>query len=179
MKFKEYSQLKEIIGTVAMWISPRGEILAKQNTNHIAMVIENPQKFGLTKEYVEEKYKEYGEPLGVEGKAREEIIRELVKNGWIRIRRYTNKFWSITINKLTKKVKDYLFDWAQKTLTGIAGFKEADKYMPVNIVALGGSSVPRNITIQGVANDVLFESNEKFDFGNILTEVESIDEFSE
>lgn len=178
MKFKEYTQIKEIVNTVAIWISPKGELVADFNSNHIKMVISNPQKFGLTMEYIEDKHEKYNEPVGIEGKAREEIIRELVKKGWIRIRRYPNKFWSVTVQKMNKKVKDFLYDWSQKVLSGVAGFKEKDKFMPVNIVLLGGGKVDKFITVQDVANDALFEGIEKFDYDNVLLEKKSVDDFS-
>ena len=56
--------------------------------NHINVVITNPERFGMTREQIGEVYQRYGEPLGLEGRAREEIVRALISIGWIRIRDY-------------------------------------------------------------------------------------------
>ena len=71
----------------AYWISPEGEILPV-GTSHVREVIGNPGRFGITREQIEEAYKKYREPLGLEGRAREEIIRTIINKGWIRIRDY-------------------------------------------------------------------------------------------
>jgi hypothetical protein len=69
----------------AYWISPKGEIIYVK-TNHIAEVIENPEKFGFTIEFIEYVYKHYNEKIGTEGKAREQLMIALFNQGWIRIR---------------------------------------------------------------------------------------------
>lgn len=172
MRYNKY--IKEVSNTIAFWISRKGEVVPV-TTNHIATVIENPSKFGVTTEYIEDLYAKYGESMGQEGKAREEIIVKLIKDGWIRVRRYRNQGWSINIPKMTKKVKDILFDFANKIITkGIGGVKEVDKYMPVNVQGFL-DKYNRNVTIGDIANDVLFEENETFDDSNAIVIVESID----
>jgi hypothetical protein len=54
------------------------------------MVIQNPEKFGLTFDYIKQRFDEYGEKMGQEGKAREEIIMSLLEQGFVRIRKYGN-----------------------------------------------------------------------------------------
>jgi hypothetical protein len=71
----------------AFWISPEGAILPVP-LSHIASVIRAPEVFGLTREYLEDAYRKHKEPLGLEGKARGEIIAGLICKGWIRIREY-------------------------------------------------------------------------------------------
>lgn len=88
----------------AYWISPKNEVI-NVPTVHIDTVITNPETFGLTKEGIQKIYDSYGEPLGSEGKAREEIILDLVRKGWIRIRQYRNQGWSVNVGKLSKKLK--------------------------------------------------------------------------
>ena len=67
---------------------------------------------------------------------------------------------------MTKKVKDILFDWAYKLLgVGIKGVKENDKYIPVNIQGLK-DHFNKNMTIQDLADDALYESGESFDVKN-------------
>ena len=151
----------------AYWISPKGEIINVAQ-NHIATVIENPETFDLTFEKIKEVYDSYGEPIGLEGKAREEIMLELIRNGWIRIRRYANKFWSINTPRLSKKVKDNIFDWASRiTENGIFGYKEKDIFMPVKIdTSLG--EVVKDMTVKDILSSALYESYEKFEEINEL-----------
>ncbi len=164
--------------TLAYWISNLGEVV-EVGTNHINMVIKNPKKFGYTTDQIKDVYDKYDERMGQEGKAREEIILNLVNHGWIRVRRYNNKGYSVNINKMTKKVKDILFDWADKLLnTGIKGMKEKDKYIPVNIQGFK-DHFNKNVTIQDIANDILYETGETFDKSNgilILESVENLDD---
>lgn len=175
MKYKSYLQEAN---SQAYWISPYGQVV-EVGTNHINLIIANPKKFGYTKEKIKEVYDKYGEPLGVEGKAREEIISDVVSKGWIRVRRYGNKGYSVNINQMTKKVKDILFDWAYKLLnTGINGMKEVDKYIPVNIVGFK-DHFKKNSTMQDIANDVLYESGESFDEKNAIIILESAEGFDE
>ena len=167
--------IREISGTVAYWVSPTGKAL-NVGTNHIDAVIKNPKAFGLTSEYINNLYKSKGEVLGQEGNAREEIIIDLINKGWIRIRRYRNEGYSVNIGKMTKKIKDILFSWADKMLNkGIQGIKETDKYIPVKIQGFTDHYM-RNLTIQDVANDALYEGIEKFDEKNQILIVESVKE---
>jgi hypothetical protein len=70
-------------------------------SSHIKEIINDPDSFGLKKEYIESVYKKYGEILGIEAKARSEIIREAARNGWIRIRHYIRPgdYWSIQFDR--------------------------------------------------------------------------------
>jgi hypothetical protein len=160
MKLQHY--LKEVSNTLAYWISPKGEVI-EVSTNHIDVVIKNPQKFKLTSEYITGLYDKYGETLGSEGKAREDIIIKLVKSGWIRVRRYRNEGYSLNVSSITKKVKDTIFDWVDKLVTvGILGMREKDPYIPLNII--------------DVQKGILYESNESFDDSNSVIICESINE---
>jgi hypothetical protein len=49
-------------------------------------MIKEPKTFGTTIEKIRELFKKHGEPLGHEGKAREEIMIAAMKRGWIRTR---------------------------------------------------------------------------------------------
>lgn len=117
--------------SVAYWVNPYGQILELPVQNHISAIISQPEKFGLTKGYVEQLYKSFGEPVGVEGKAREQIIRDLVAKGFIRIRLYP-QFWSVTVNRLDSKTKKALSNWAEVAREN----KQAGKYADVRIVEL-------------------------------------------
>ena len=60
--------------------------------------------------------KELCEKYGFEGKAREDILIYALKLGWIRLRDYKNKGWSIEVWELDKFAKNLIFDWAAKVL---------------------------------------------------------------
>ena len=55
---------------------------------HVRYIIDDPPRFGLTREQVNEAYARHKEPIGWEGKAREELIKRACATGWIRIRHY-------------------------------------------------------------------------------------------
>jgi len=162
LKFNEdISIINEGSTKTAYFISPRGELIdTKAGSKHINMIISYPDKFGLTKQFIEDTYEKYNEKMGTEGKARNEIIVLLIKQGWTRIRRYPNKFWIIDIpGKMDKKMKDRLYDFANKMLDGIKGFKEQDKYMPVRIMNL--QNYKKEMTIGDIAKDKLFNEEEE------------------
>jgi hypothetical protein len=89
----------------AYWITPEGEVIEVER-KHINKIIGNPELFGLSFEKITEVYARYSEPLGLEGKAREEIMRNLILQGWIRIR-WKPREWAYTVqmvkNEATEK----------------------------------------------------------------------------
>jgi len=97
---------------LAFFISPYGDIIVSHE-KHINIIISNPEKFGITTDYIIDTYKKYNEKIGTEGQAREEIILNLVNQGWIRLRYYRNQYWTINIGRLSTKVKDYLYDFSK------------------------------------------------------------------
>ena len=135
-----------VVRSVAFFISPRGQILFVK-TNHIGTVIDDPTQFGLTMEEIKARYSEYGERLGIEGKARREILLQLVKNGWIRLRRYPNRYWSVTLDSFPGDTSTRLQNWAQRILEGTHEIHEDDRYMPIRITQLDGTVIENcNIT---------------------------------
>jgi hypothetical protein len=87
------------------WV--RGNKILDMGQSHIRYVIDNSEAFGLTKDYVEDVYAKYNESLGVEGKAREELIKRVSSNGWVRVRHYVGKrdYWSIQCDDIDKRIK--------------------------------------------------------------------------
>lgn len=77
------SRLKKFINerkanvTFAFWISPKGEVLGSMES-HIQQLMMNADKFGLDLDDLRAKFKEYGEPVGFEGRAREDIIKRIL-----------------------------------------------------------------------------------------------------
>jgi hypothetical protein len=67
------------------WATPGGEIV-EVSDRHILEIIREPEKFGLTKAYIDKVHKKHGEKLAQEGNAREEILTKLIELGWVRAR---------------------------------------------------------------------------------------------
>lgn len=162
-----------MIVKAAYWISPKGEIIKVagiSGTTHIDTVINNPDEFGVTIDEIKDVYEKYGEPFRSEGKAREEIIKNVVKKGWIRVRKYKNSHWSFNVYRLSKKTKDYIFDWADKiTSKGLFNQKENEIYLDVRILSVSDDSM-ETTTIKEILEGSLYESVEKMDSDNILVE---------
>jgi len=79
----------------AFWI--KGKEIIPVGTIHIRYIMDNPEKFNLTKEEIWAWYDRNKEKRGLEGKTREQIIRKVAEDGWIRVRHYIRPrdFWSI------------------------------------------------------------------------------------
>lgn len=115
----------------AYWISPGGMIRAV-GTTHISEVLNNPVEFGLTEMMVKDTYKKYKEKYRTEGKARDEILLNILKRGWVRIRyNRARDCYNVSVFTLGKKAKEYLFEWAYKMIE----MKSERKYSEVYIIA--------------------------------------------
>lgn len=68
------------------WISPKGELREVKQENHVTEILANPEAFGTTREAVEQAHERHGERLGIEGKARHEVMVKAMEGGWIRVR---------------------------------------------------------------------------------------------
>ena len=136
--------------SVAFFISPRGETLFVK-TNHIGTVISDPQRFGLTIEEIRSRYSDYKEQIGTEGTARREILIQLVSKGWIRLRRYPNQYWSVTLKSFPQNTAVRLRNWARIVLSGTCEIHEDDHYMPIRITQLDGTVI-KNYNITDLAS---------------------------
>jgi hypothetical protein len=96
-----------------VWISPTGETSVIKQA-HIHDIIAEPRKFGLTDEIVKSTYEKYGERMGSEGQAREDLILQALKNGWIRVRNYRN-YWGVTVQRLDfKNTRNIIKSWLEE-----------------------------------------------------------------
>jgi hypothetical protein len=134
----------------AFWISPQGRVQYITNgETHIGQVIAHPTYFGFTKEEIENIFKKHNEDLKTEGKAREEIILDLIKKGWVRIRKYNRPdIWSVNVPNLNNRIKDAIQGWASYMIKHGAG-----KYADVKI------DTPQNMStyaLSDLASDVLY-----------------------
>ena len=121
-----------IKGSIAFFLSPSGDLIHVP-LNHISTLIADPEKLGVTTEKIQNAYSRHRERIGIEGEARKELLLRIIADGWIRIRRYPNRYWSVIAPSLTPAVRERLRVWAAELLFGTGGFKEADRHMPVKI----------------------------------------------
>lgn len=90
----------------AYWIAPDGCVVDVA-IRHIITVCNAPERFGMTHEQINEAFVRHGEPLGHEGRARQEIMAELIINhGWIRVR-YLPRHdrWTIELNRFDNQAR--------------------------------------------------------------------------
>jgi len=103
----------------AFFISPNGEIEPVPH-RHILTIAEDPQLFGLTVDDIKTVYKKHKEDVGWEGYARNEIILDLLKKDWVRLR-FTTKSgtWRLQIHEeLNEKLKKNILGFCQKIKKG-------------------------------------------------------------
>ncbi len=136
-----------IKGTAAFFICPHGEILFVGG-NHIGLVIKHPARFGLDLHVIEERYKMHNERLYTEGKARAEILLELVRNGWIRLRRYPNQYWDVTVKTWSPDTMRRLRNWSERMVTGIGDMREADHFIPIRITPITNGETVQWVTFK-------------------------------
>ncbi|GMO37783.1 MAG: hypothetical protein Ta2B_17490 [Termitinemataceae bacterium] len=135
----------------AWWISPQGKILPiEHGETHIRKVIDNPVVFGFTTKQIEDIYHSYGEAVGTEKKAREEIIADILSKGWIRIRK--NGFcYSFQLSELSETAKDYIFDWATRMVDWVS---------PSTLVNINTKMGDEGYTVAEIAGGALGEMEE-------------------
>jgi len=97
------------------WIKGN-KIIDISGTTHIDFILKHPQDFNITKDEILKTFEKYGEKIGSEGKAREEIIKKVSKFGWIRVRHYTRgqDYWSIQFDKFSirkQSIRNFI-EWA-------------------------------------------------------------------
>ncbi len=156
------------------WINQNGKILRQHNVTHIRQVVNNPKVFGIKRDWIEQVYKKYNEPVGTEGSAREEIMKFIFKKGFIRIRLYINQFWSVTLYNFNRKAKKSLSKWAEDaSKENVAG-----PYMPVKILDLKNDKLTDEYDVNAIKhNEHIYESEELTDdifLPEIITELESL-----
>jgi len=159
-KRKEAMQGKKYISSGAFWVRPDGDVrVVPDGAFHINDVIQNPELFGYTRPQIEALYNEYGERLGQEGDARDSLMTNLLKDGWVRIRvrrnHYSIQVWNFdpnTYTKLENLVSTLIED-------GIKGeFASENDEIKVNALKSGKM---KTLTFGEVLKGFLYESEEK------------------
>jgi len=142
--------VRGIIMCDAYWVSPVGEMLSVKST-HIEVVIKKPEVFGITHAYIKEVYKKYRETLGLEGKARDEIVEGLINKRWMRIRYDKSQdYYIVGFKYFDGKQIDYLRKWGM----GILALDEkfATKIVHINDM----KDVLETCNIKQLASDYLY-----------------------
>lgn len=133
------------------WISPNGKIIPSQGFGenlHIHTVINNPGLFGITKEYIEEKYKKFNEPLNSEGNARSEIMKELMEHGWVRMRcQGKQQEWTAQSAYNSHMIKN-VQNWIQEMYFS----RELSKFEVIRLIGLNGETT--NIAVSEIIGDL-------------------------
>jgi len=144
-----------IVQTEAFWISPIGEVV-RAAPNHISVVNGNPEKFGLSRAELDAWFEKHGEPPGSEGRAREEVLRKLIRRGWVRIRFYVTRSFqgfSVNVGKDDRCTKCLVTDLFGKLLG-----QNALKYYEVRYDSPSGL---KRFTVQEIAEFALFRGMEE------------------
>jgi len=154
------------LGSMA-WIDPNGKLL-DFGTTHINAIISNPLKFGISRKQIEAEYAKHNERMGVEGKARETIVKDVVRKGFIRIR-FQRNYVSATVYDFGRKAKTVLKKWAEL----VSNDRSVDKYQPVKVYSVNDNKM-HEFTIQDLMKgDHLFESEDEIE----LEVLDRVDEF--
>lgn len=137
----------------AYWITPKGKIISPES-RHIISVVKYPKKFGETDKTIDDTFNKYGEQKlsDIEGEAREEIMLRVIKRGYIRVRNNNTRnsqHWSIQLNKLTNKVNDILWEWANKIIREKTSL---GRYSSVIIHELGRNDKLTQTTLDKIAS---------------------------
>ncbi|MFZ9047096.1 MAG: hypothetical protein ACO2ZZ_14675 [Cyclobacteriaceae bacterium] len=146
----------------AYWVDPNGKILRLTEPLHITQILHNPEKFGENEKDLRALYDKNKEKYGSEGKTRDEVMRRVIKKGFIRVRLYTGggDYWSVTIERFGRKEKKTLQVWAKEA----AKNKVVGKYADVKIVELSRDKVHEYEVDDLVKGDHLYESEIIEDF---------------
>ena len=99
---------------MAYWISPGGKVIGVV-TSHIAAVIADPKSFNMTTNEIESVYAHHGERIGLEGYAREQILKDLLRRRWIRIREHRTH-WSVQFSTASPRTRVYIRAWTRGAL---------------------------------------------------------------
>lgn len=116
------------------WISPNNYFFTVEQ--HIFSVCDAPAAFGTTEQALQEVFEAFGEIYRREERAREVIIRELVRAGWIRLRNYVrahNDYWSVNLPSLSPADIARLCVFMQQV------YRDEESHAPVRLNSTEGS----------------------------------------
>jgi hypothetical protein len=134
----------------AYWISPVGEMLPVKST-HIEVVVKDPELFGITHDYIKEVYEKYRETIGLEGKARDEIVEGLINKRWMRIRYDKSQdYYIVGFKYFDREQIDYLRKW------GMGIFALDEKFAAKTVHLNDMKNVLETCNIKQLVSDYLY-----------------------
>lgn len=140
---------------LGVWLSPTGS-WERVGANHVNDIILNPDKFEITKSVVSGLYQKHNEPVGVEGRAREDLIALVLRKGWVRIRKYRDH-WSITVFEPSTNVVNNIRDWLELFMNqGWIG-----PYEKVNVLDMNTDQLQKHHAIDIVEKHALEEIHDQ------------------
>jgi len=119
---KKMAMRERVLHCNAYFIHPyKGQVIYVPRS-HISLVISHPEKFHLSFDYIKTIYKKYEEKIGLEGRARREILLHLIDRGFIRIRKYKNH-WKVNVKDLySDTAAIFLHRWAKSIMAATNDF---------------------------------------------------------
>jgi threonine aldolase len=126
---------------LAFWVFPDGFVLPVED-HHVDEVIKTPERFGLTLKKITAVYEKHHEKLHVEGDARIELFRALLKIGFIRIRHVERPgdCFTIEVYKLDNTTNQNIINWAAAITRRIDNWPKYTGYC-ISEIRPGGKSV--------------------------------------
>jgi hypothetical protein len=140
----------------AYFIHPTGKIIPVEYGKHINELLRKPEQFGYTREHIFDVHKKYNERPGIEGKAREELLNNLIDNGWGHARVYGN-FVAINIKDSSPKSINPISDLAKELQKN----PNIGNSTPARIYSLKQNKIIANTEVGKIANDGLYRSIEE------------------
>ena len=136
------------------WVTPDGRTI-RVTPDHLGFVQSHPEMFGYTRQEFDCIYSYHRDVLRNAGKVREAVIRDIVLNGFIRIRRYPDR-WSINVPQLTPEIRESVTRFAVSMLQdGFDGTIETDSETAVMILCVKTGMILTDLTIRSVATGSL------------------------
>jgi hypothetical protein len=140
---------------VAFWLTPEYVVIPVK-VSHIETVIEHPEIFPISPEQIRAVYERHREVVRTEGRARQEIIRDLVAKGFVRLRRYRHpEYWSVNLPQISANSLEVLQQFFWLLCQGRLGWRETDRQVPVILDAVGER---RQIVLQDLLADYSYEA---------------------
>jgi len=124
------------------WIYPDGRMQKLTFKRHIELMIAQPEDFGTDRATIIKLYQRFAEPIGFEGRARAELIKAALANGFIHIRLQINQFWAVNLWHDTPEARAHLKHWAQEAEAD----PQAGPNMPVRVVEFASRRTTRTTT---------------------------------
>lgn len=143
------------------WIDNKNNIINISFKKHIDFVFSNPELFNLTQQEIKEIHDKYNEKIGTEGKQRDEILTNILKLGWVRIRfYYKTDQWSVQCDsfQLRKKIINRFVEIAVYGKSVIKVYNSFTKNFDVQETKKGLISVNSKISITTLKEGTVYQN---------------------